>query len=218
MTSSSATCSAERPHYAGAIRRRSTSWRAYSPAPDGSSLCCSDQNEDGAASPATRRSDPRPSARRRRRRRAQDPQRRCIIHDTACRRRQRQGPHTGNVDGSSRRWRRSREPSQPPEETRTAEPMRRKLFRARYPALATDPLAPAPAPPPGEAAPAQTSADPSFNCADARTPGEIAVCSDPRLAALDRRMAAQFSERHGRREFRSSARSSAGPAILPALS
>jgi uncharacterized protein YecT (DUF1311 family) len=56
----------------------------------------------------------------------------------------------------------------------------------------TDPLAPAPAPPPGEAAPAQTSADPSFNCGNARTPGEIAVCSDPRLAALDRRMASQF--------------------------
>ena len=54
-----------------------------------------------------------------------------------------------------------------------------------------DPLAPIPAP--GATAPAQTSANPSFNCASARTAGEIAVCNDPRLAALDRRMASQFN-------------------------
>ena len=34
---------------------------------------------------------------------------------------------------------------------------------------------------------------PSFNCANARTSGEIAVCNDDRLALMDRRMAAQFS-------------------------
>jgi uncharacterized protein YecT (DUF1311 family) len=49
-----------------------------------------------------------------------------------------------------------------------------------------DPLAPAPAP-------GETSAtNPSFNCSNARSAGEIAVCSDPGLAALDRRMATQF--------------------------
>lgn len=34
---------------------------------------------------------------------------------------------------------------------------------------------------------------PSFNCADAKTAGEIAVCNDPGLSALDRRMAAQYA-------------------------
>ena len=54
----------------------------------------------------------------------------------------------------------------------------------------TDTLPPAPAP----SAPGAGVADanPSFDCARARTAGEIAVCNDPRLAALDRRMAAQF--------------------------
>jgi uncharacterized protein YecT (DUF1311 family) len=37
-----------------------------------------------------------------------------------------------------------------------------------------------------------TSARPSFNCSHARTRGEIAVCSDGGLAALDRQMSAQF--------------------------
>ena len=38
-----------------------------------------------------------------------------------------------------------------------------------------------------------TAANPSFDCGDARTRGEIAVCGDPGLAALDRQMAAQFN-------------------------
>ena len=50
-----------------------------------------------------------------------------------------------------------------------------------------DPLAPTPAPP------ADAPASPSFNCANARTSGEVAVCGDERLAAMDRRMAAQFA-------------------------
>lgn len=41
--------------------------------------------------------------------------------------------------------------------------------------------------------PPRSTASPSFNCANARSRGEIAVCNDPGLAALDRRMAAQFS-------------------------
>jgi len=56
--------------------------------------------------------------------------------------------------------------------------------------------APSPAPernPPPSAAPAATSgAHPSFDCAKARTKGEIAVCSNAGLAALDRNMAAQY--------------------------
>jgi len=47
---------------------------------------------------------------------------------------------------------------------------------------------PAPAPPPVATAVAR----PSFNCRYARTRGEIAVCRDSGLAALDRQMAAQY--------------------------
>ena len=62
-----------------------------------------------------------------------------------------------------------------------------------------DPLAsgPAPAaPPPPQAAPApppRPAASPSFNCRDARTRGEIAVCNDAGLASLDRQMASHFT-------------------------
>jgi hypothetical protein len=42
------------------------------------------------------------------------------------------------------------------------------------------------------ATPSATNAQPSFNCANARSRGEVAVCSDPGLAALDRNMAAQY--------------------------
>ena len=45
-------------------------------------------------------------------------------------------------------------------------------------------------PPPTPVAP--TGARPSFDCAKARTKGEIAVCSNAGLAALDRNMAAQY--------------------------
>jgi len=55
------------------------------------------------------------------------------------------------------------------------------------PTTPADPLDPAPAP-----APSGDASNPSFNCANARSSGEIAVCGDPRLAALDRRMASQF--------------------------
>ena len=58
-------------------------------------------------------------------------------------------------------------------------------------APATTEPAPAPAPPqPGP--PPQSSTRPSFDCANARTRGEMAVCRDPGLAALDRQMASQF--------------------------
>jgi len=70
---------------------------------------------------------------------------------------------------------------------------------AAAPAVPTDPLAPLPAPPPSaqpapQPAPSRTSsASPSFNCANARTRGEVAVCGSPGLAALDRTMAAQYT-------------------------
>ena len=47
---------------------------------------------------------------------------------------------------------------------------------------------PAPSPPPAP----NVTARPSFSCANARTRGEIAVCGDTGLAALDRQMAAQY--------------------------
>lgn len=61
--------------------------------------------------------------------------------------------------------------------------------------LVTEPLAPVdglPVDPLAPQAPAAT-ASPSFNCATARSRGEIAVCNDAGLAALDRQMAAQFA-------------------------
>jgi len=61
---------------------------------------------------------------------------------------------------------------------------------------ATGSPVPQPAPPVAPAAPSSprpTSARPSFDCADARTQGEVAVCNEAGLAALDRQMAAQYS-------------------------
>ncbi len=66
---------------------------------------------------------------------------------------------------------------------------------APTPEAPSDALAPAPtAPPTAPAAPAAPSAstNPSFDCDDASTRGEIAVCRNEGLAALDRQMAAQF--------------------------
>lgn len=80
---------------------------------------------------------------------------------------------------------------------------------ARTGGQALDPLAPAPADPlaPGVELPPATEGPPlgspppvaeapvvgpSFNCANARTHGEIAVCRNENLAALDRQMAAQY--------------------------
>ena len=56
------------------------------------------------------------------------------------------------------------------------------------------PNAAAPAQPPQPARPEMPSAArPSFDCAKAHTKGEIAVCANAGLAALDRNMAAQYS-------------------------
>lgn len=48
--------------------------------------------------------------------------------------------------------------------------------------------------PPVATGPSAGGANPSFDCADAQTKGEVAVCGDAGLAALDRRMAAQFNQ------------------------
>ena len=58
-------------------------------------------------------------------------------------------------------------------------------------------VAPAPAVPPPAASPVPTPSrpvggQPSFNCGNARTRGEIAVCGDSGLATLDRNMAVQY--------------------------
>lgn len=69
---------------------------------------------------------------------------------------------------------------------------------APAPESPADPLAPLspnspPTAPSAPEAPRPTaSTNPSFNCANASTRGEIAVCESPGLAALDRQMAAQF--------------------------
>lgn len=67
------------------------------------------------------------------------------------------------------------EPAQP-----TAAPQSAPLPQQQHPT-------PAPAPGPSRARP-------SFDCAKARTKGEIAVCSNAGLAALDRNMAAQYMQ------------------------
>jgi hypothetical protein len=66
---------------------------------------------------------------------------------------------------------------------------------APQPTDGVDPLAPVSQAPVTEPQPAQDgpAADPSFNCDNARTRGEIAVCTDPGLASLDRQMASQFN-------------------------
>jgi uncharacterized protein YecT (DUF1311 family) len=58
-----------------------------------------------------------------------------------------------------------------------------------------DPLAPVEGVPADPLAPSppRATASPSFDCANARSRGEIAVCNDERLAALDRQLAAQFA-------------------------
>jgi hypothetical protein len=54
-----------------------------------------------------------------------------------------------------------------------------------------EPPAPAAAAPP-DTGPRPVGARPSFDCAGARSKGEVAVCSDAGLATLDRNMAAQY--------------------------
>lgn len=55
---------------------------------------------------------------------------------------------------------------------------------------APQPQQPAPAPAPAQAKP---DANPSFNCDHVSNSSEVAVCSDPGLAALDRQMASDFN-------------------------
>jgi hypothetical protein len=58
----------------------------------------------------------------------------------------------------------------------------------------TEAPVPEPIPPAGQQAPPRPSgASPSFDCSNARTKGEVAVCSDAGLATLDRNMTAQYA-------------------------
>jgi hypothetical protein len=79
----------------------------------------------------------------------------------------------------------SASPSAPPP------PPIREPATAPRPAPAPRPQVVRPAPPPS------SFARPSFNCRRARTPSERAVCADPSLAALDRRMAERYVDAIG---------------------
>jgi len=66
------------------------------------------------------------------------------------------------------------------------------LARNRLAALQPQlPLQPPPPPPPQQ----QASVTPSFNCAAASAPAEIAICNDASLAAMDNQLARQFATR-----------------------
>ena len=75
---------------------------------------------------------------------------------------------------------------------RAAQPITKPAAPAESNTVArADPLAPTPSPPPS--APARSySGHPSFDCANARTSGEVAVCSDSTLSSMDVRMANQY--------------------------
>ena len=77
----------------------------------------------------------------------------------------------------------------------TSDPLANATTNApAVPPSPSDPLVPAPSPPQAAPSPAPTaSASPSFNCRNARTRGEIAVCGDAGLAGMDRQMASQFN-------------------------
>ena len=81
----------------------------------------------------------------------------------------------------------SEPPATSPEQNQAADEAQSNATATEQPPAAV-PQAPA-APP---AAPRPASARPSFDCGRARTRGEIAVCSEAGLAALDRQMAAQY--------------------------
>ena len=73
-----------------------------------------------------------------------------------------------------------------------AAPMETAPIPSPRPEIGPRPSAPVAAPRRVEPAPPRVSARPSFNCANARTRGERAVCAEPGLAALDRQMAAIY--------------------------
>ena len=61
---------------------------------------------------------------------------------------------------------------------------------------------PMPEPSPAPGPPPQISVSPSFDCRFARTRGEVAVCNDPGLAALDRQLAVTYSRAYGQADER----------------
>ena len=92
---------------------------------------------------------------------------------------------------SSRRWRRSARVSAAAPRSAADRRLDVNERRSRTPRAAAEPTL-QPAPRRHRRRRPSSSARPSFDCANARTKGEIAVCSDAGLAALDRNMAAQY--------------------------
>ena len=88
------------------------------------------------------------------------------------------------------------QPSTKPADRTVAPPLDRDAGRDRKVARTSAPkqarMAPAPPRVAQRVPPQVGGVRPSFNCRYAKTGGEIAVCSDPRLANLDRAMSAQF--------------------------
>lgn len=84
-------------------------------------------------------------------------------------------------------------PTSAPAAPQDVPPQATQIPSAEQAQAPTPPAAPAPVQRPTPApAPETSSARPSFNCANARTAGEKAVCGDSGLASLDRQMAGQF--------------------------
>ena len=81
-------------------------------------------------------------------------------------------------------------PAQPPAPSPMAPPTVRPAPPPPPAIRPAPPPAPRPAPPPQRV----SAARPSFDCANARTRGELAVCSDSGLAALDRQMSARYMD------------------------
>jgi len=81
--------------------------------------------------------------------------------------------------------------------SRTAQPAQQPNEVATNEVASAEPPAPgSPAGPlttPEPTAPRPSTTRPSFDCANARSRGQIAVCSDPGLAALDRNMTSQYA-------------------------
>jgi uncharacterized protein YecT (DUF1311 family) len=71
-------------------------------------------------------------------------------------------------------------------------PTRPSLPKEVLDAVEPDPNQPPIATPPSPDARTAAKANPSFDCADARTRSERTICADPNLAALDRRMDTQY--------------------------
>ena len=155
--------------------------------PDGKSGSRSENDETGAVS-LLGLAIARPSARRRGSRRQANALRRCGLHRTAGRGRQRQrriAAKRGSHCYSARDAHACSATSQPEAAPQPGLDSLGQPMGNVHRAAPTAPVTQAPAPRP-------VGARPSFDCGNARTRGEVAVCTDAGLATLDRTMAAQY--------------------------